>query len=375
MSNPSSPEPHLVAAARAGDVEALDALLDQFPGLLALRAEPHGWSLLHFAAQGGHLPAVDLLIRRGADVDAREQGDNTTAMHWAAAAGALDVVRRLADAGGDVVGAGDDHALEVIGWATCWDECNDDAHRAVANFLVSRGAEHHVFSAVALGLGQELRRMAAEDPSALHRRQSRNETNRTPLQFAVARNRPDMVALLLELGADPLAVDGDGQPIAAYATNPETDRPAMEAIRAMTAAELDSAARGGRAARGGPTDLVALLALDDWELAERLLKDNPTLTETSRGVLHLLAKRNALDGAAWLLGKGADPNGLWRLWDMDVTPLHLAVWHRHVEVVDLLLRSGADPAITDSKFGSDALGWARHFQHEELVALLTAIES
>ena len=59
----------------------------------------------------------------------------------------LDVVRRLADAGGDVVGHGDDHELEVIGWATCWDGCDDDAHRAVADFLVERGARHHIFSA------------------------------------------------------------------------------------------------------------------------------------------------------------------------------------------------------------------------------------
>jgi ankyrin repeat protein len=92
--------------------------------------------LLHLAATSGHLATVDLLLKRGLDVNVREKGDNTYAMHWAAAAGPLDVVRRLADAGGDVVGHGDDHGLEVIGWATCRDQCHD----AVAEFLVSRGA-------------------------------------------------------------------------------------------------------------------------------------------------------------------------------------------------------------------------------------------
>ena len=53
--------------------------------------------------------AVDLLLARGLDVNTRERGDNTYAMHWAAAAGHLDVVRRLAEAGGDVIGHGDDH--------------------------------------------------------------------------------------------------------------------------------------------------------------------------------------------------------------------------------------------------------------------------
>ena len=35
----------------------------------------------------GHLAAVDLLLKRGLDVNTREKGDNTYAMHWAAAAG------------------------------------------------------------------------------------------------------------------------------------------------------------------------------------------------------------------------------------------------------------------------------------------------
>ena len=91
-------------------------------------------------------------------------------MHWAAAAGRLDVVTRLAEAGGDVIGAGDDHQREVIGWATCWDGCDDEAHRAVADFLVSRGARHHIFSAIAMNLGDDVRRIVAADPSALNHR-------------------------------------------------------------------------------------------------------------------------------------------------------------------------------------------------------------
>jgi ankyrin repeat protein len=82
----------LFDAARTGDVETLAALLDEHPDKLHVRAKPYEWSLLHLAAH--HLAAVDLLLRRGLDVDTREQGDNTCAMHWAAAAGRLDVVRR-----------------------------------------------------------------------------------------------------------------------------------------------------------------------------------------------------------------------------------------------------------------------------------------
>ena len=94
----------LFAAAREGNVNTLKTLLDKYPDKLYARAKPYEWTLLHTAAQKGHFAAVDLLLKRGLDVNTREEGDNTYAMHWAAAAGHIEVVRRLADAGGDVVG-------------------------------------------------------------------------------------------------------------------------------------------------------------------------------------------------------------------------------------------------------------------------------
>jgi ankyrin repeat protein len=358
----------LFDAARNGDVETLRARLDEHPDKLHARARPYQWTLLHLAAR--HLAAVDLLLARGLDVNAREEGDNTYAMHWAAAAGQLDVVRRLADAGGDVVGHGDDHELDVIGWATCWDGCDDEAHRAVADFLVSRGARHHIFSAIAMNLADEVRRIVAADPAALNRRQSRNENHRTPLHFAVMKNRQEMIALLLELGADPLAVDGSGQPVAIHAIAPDADRPVMERIRAMTAAELASAERGERAPRGMPMDLLALLALGDWQMAARLLQENAGLIEPAGGVLHLMAKRNDIEAVKWLLERGADPNGRWAHWDADVTPLHLAASRGHADVVRLLLDAGADPGIRDSKHDGDAIGWAEYFQQSAIVRML-----
>jgi ankyrin repeat protein len=363
-------EGQLFAAARNGDVGRLAALLDRHPDKLHAREAPYEWSLLHAAAHHGHLAAVDLLLRRGLDVNTREKGDNTYAMHWAAAGGHLDVVRRLAVAGGDVVGHGDDHELEVIGWATCWNGCDDEKHRAVADFLVSRGARHHIFSAIALNLAEDVRRIVAADPAALNRRQSRNENNRTPLHFAVLENRQEMIALLLELGADPLAVDGAGQSVAVYATAPQTDRRVMEKIRAMTSAELVSAVRGHRRPRGGPMDLVALLALGDWETAARLLRDNADLIEPASGVLHLMAKRNDVVAVRWLLARGADPNGRWAHWDAEVTPLHLAASQGHAEIVRMLLAAGADPRIHDSKHDSDAIGWAEFFRQPEIVQIL-----
>jgi ankyrin repeat protein len=359
-----------VEAARAGDAARLEGLLDEFPERLHQRFPPYQMTLLHLAANS--LPCIELLLQRGLDPNAKEDGDRTYAMHWAAAAGNLDVVRRLADAGGDVIGHGDDHELEVIGWATCWEGADDAAHRAVAEFLVSRGARHHIFSAIAVNDAEEVRRIVAREPGALSRRMSRNENHRLPLHFAVRANRPAMVSLLLELGADPLGADDGGMPAAAYAGSAGVDRPVMEAIRELTRAELDSARRGHRPPRLAAMDLYASLALHDWPLAERIVTENPALVAPAAGVLHLMAKRGDVDAAAWLLDHGADPSARWPHWDAEVTPLHLASLEHHPGIATLLLDRGADPRIKDTKHDGDAMDWARFFNRADIVALLEA---
>jgi ankyrin repeat protein len=362
-------EGQIIESARKGHVETLARLLDEHPEKLHLKVPPYEASLLFPAAQGGNVDAVDLLLRRGLDVNYREKGDNTYAMHWVAAQGNLEIVRKLADAGGDVIGEGDDHVGGVIGWASCWEGCNDDAHRAVVDFLISRGARHHIFSAVAMNLADEVRRIVAADPAALNQRQSRNENNRTPLHFAVAMKRPQMVGLLLELGADPLAVDGGGMPVAVYAADPEIDLPVMRKIHEMTLGELDSAARGRRPLSVGLMDLVAAGALRDWNTASNLAAANRQLIDKG-GALHLLSKRGDATAVKWLLEHGANPNALWSHWDADVTPLHLAAAQGHAEVVRLLLDAGADPRIRDTKHDGDAFGWAEFFKKPEIVQLL-----
>ncbi len=340
----------LFAAARDGDVASLAALLDAEPGKLHIRDQPYQHTLLHVAARSGQLAAVDLLLERGLDPNVRERGDNTHPMHWAAAHGHLDVVRRLADAGADVVGEGDDHQLAVIGWASCWEGCDDDAHRAVADFLVSRGARHHIFSAIALELEDEVRRVAGTDPAQLERPMSHNENFQRPLHYAVRMRRPRMVALLLELGADPLGTDGAGFLATAYARDADSARPILEAIRA----------------RGGALDVASAVGLADWDAAERLLRSGAT----SAGALHLMARQGNVPAVQWLLDRGADPNALWAHWDADVTPLHLAVMMGHADVVRLLRAAGADPRIRDSKHDSDPIGWADHFGREDIKEIL-----
>jgi ankyrin repeat protein len=360
----------IIDAARTGDVARLTELLDQHPDKLQLKVPPYNASLLFPAAQSGNVGAVELLLARGLDVNYREPGDNTYALHWVAAQGNLAMARTLVDAGGDVIGEGDDHALGVIGWASCWDGCDDDAHRAVVDLLIRRGARHHILSAVALNLADEVARIVANDPASLSRRQSRNENHQTPLQFAVRMHRPAMVRLLLELGADPLAVDGSGMPVAGYATDPDIDLPVMRRIQTLTRAEFDSAARGHRSPNVGVMDLLAAIALRDWDGASAIATANPKVIDHG-GALHLLTKRIDVAGVKWLLEHGANPNAIWTHWDANVTALHVAALAGSVDVVPVLLAAGADPNIRDSSHQSDALGWATFFKRPEIIRLLS----
>lgn len=305
------------------------------------------------AAHAGDLAAVEALLAAGRDPNAREDGDNTTPMHWAAAAGHLDVVRALADAGGDVIGSGDDHELTIIGWAAAWDGCDDAAHRAVADFLVSRGARHTIISAIAFGLDDEVRRIVAQDPAAVGKPMSHNEGFQLPLHFAVRRNLPRMVELLLELGADPNGRDGPGYMATAYAMDAGADRAVLEWHRSHDA----------------KPDLLSAVALGDWTAAAMILADDSAAVDRD-GILHLMSKRGNREAVEWLLRHGANPDALWDHWDSRVTAMHLAALHGHEDVVRALLESGADSTIHDSKHDSDPRGWAEHVGQLGVVRLL-----
>jgi hypothetical protein len=110
--------------------------------------------------------------------NAREAGDNTYPLHWAAARKNVEIVRALLDAGGDVHGFGDVHGLDTIGWTCVYREAGDDP-LPVANLLVERGARHHIFSAIALGDLNLLRKLVEQDAKSLERRMSQFENGQT----------------------------------------------------------------------------------------------------------------------------------------------------------------------------------------------------
>jgi catechol 2,3-dioxygenase-like lactoylglutathione lyase family enzyme len=265
-----------LAACAAGDRAGMQALLDRQPDLANARTDD-GATPLHLALP--HPPGVRLLLQRGADPDARDAGDNALPLHFAAAGAPIETVRLLIDAGSDVHGVGDAHALDVIGWAACFAE----PRRAVIDLLLAHGARHHVFSAVATGDHEALRVMATEDRETLRRRLGPSEQEQTALHYCIA--PPDglmgglfrtgehyhTLQLLVDLGADLEARDLEGRTPLGIAML-RGDREAMRILHEAGAREPESPiAQEPRTSisnlAGSVARLVPMLAVPDIDAA------------------------------------------------------------------------------------------------------------
>ncbi|MEX2382158.1 MAG: ankyrin repeat domain-containing protein [Opitutales bacterium] len=342
----------IVAAVMENNLSTLRQLLDAHPDKITITGGTWSKPLLHCAAWEGRLEIARELLQRGADVNARCETDHACAIHFAAERGHLDIVRLLADAGADLEAGDNDHQLNVLGWATCFGQCQED----VARFLLSRGATMTLWSAVALNDAAAVRELVAEDPALLRARMSRNEYHRTPLHQAVHRNRYDMVELLLELGADPNARDSLGLH-SAGAGNASTDE---EIVKVLDAA-------------GREPNLQAALALGRYDEAERLLAADPNSIKPGGSQTALFVHavcRKDWRSAEWLLTRGADIDALAEVYQCPATALHFAIESAPNERVQWLLDQDADTSIPDGKFHNDALGWARFFGKQELIALI-----
>ncbi|PYS60145.1 MAG: hypothetical protein DMF76_14650, partial [Acidobacteria bacterium] len=77
-----------------------------------------------------------------------------------------------------------------------------------------------------------------------------------------------------------------------------------------------------------------------------------------------------IEAARLLLQHGAEINVVPGGFDYAGTGLHYAALNGQREMVEFLLRQGADREVKDTKVGSDAAGWAEHGGHLELRDLL-----
>jgi ankyrin repeat protein len=343
----------MLEAAEKGHVEKLRRLLDAHPELIDARGGNfQRQTALHKAAWRNQHACVALLLERGADVRIRDSGDNAYALHFAAEAADLAVVRMLVEAGSDVIGDGDDHRLGVVGWATCFRNARHD----VADYLLSQRATLNLWSAIALGRVDDVADFIKADPAMLGARMSRNEHRRTPLHHAAAKNQPDVARLLLDLGADIETPDLTGATPLVTATQEGADAVVPLLIRS-----------------GARIDFIAALNLKRYDLAETMLRDNPGRIGPNGDdtiALHLAAIKHNAATVRWLIDHHVDVNAKRVTFDCNHTALHIAAHDGDIEIARMLLDAGADPSIHDDKYDSTPLGWAEFCEQPQIAQLL-----
>jgi ankyrin repeat protein len=165
------------AAARAGELERLRALLDE-DARRVNEPDPLGWTPLHFAAQRGGPESVQLLLARGANPNARLRSTGGTVLHVAAASGNAESVALLLSHGAQPE-APDHHEWTPLHRAAIRGE------PSVAESLLAAGANAVAWS----------------------------RTNITPAQVAADHGHATLAELLLARGRRslPVAFDFSGQ--------------------------------------------------------------------------------------------------------------------------------------------------------------------
>ena len=164
----------LAGAVRVNDLSAAAELLHKHPELQAHLDLPapggsFGGTVLLSAVDSKNREMVDLLLRHGADIDARSHW-------WAGSFGVLDTT-----------------------------------DPEFASFLIERGATVDAHAAARLGMLERLKALVEANPDVVH---ARGGDGQTPLHFA---STPEIAAYLLAHGADIDARDIDHELPRAYA--------------------------------------------------------------------------------------------------------------------------------------------------------------
>lgn len=238
-----------------GDLPRLTMdLLDKGANVSA--ADKDGYTPLCLARS---VKMAELLIARGADINARDGPGEGTKLHAAASQGNIEMLRFLLSIGADpnLENKGR-NAVTPLWDAMCLDQ------KEAARILLENGA----------------------DPNAA------DETGWSLLHFAVRQNWPDMVDLLLTKGADPLIKAGGETPLELAVETARDHR----IVRILVTSCKGKGYAGGRKVPGWFRDNPKFLNNLAWVLAT---SDGKT-EEDAKVALEMAARANEVTG-------GSDP--------------------------------------------------------------------
>ncbi len=186
-------------AVRSGNLAEVKILLKKGADVNA-KDETDFMTPLHYATVYGHKEIVELLIEKGADVNAKDETDFTT-LHYATVYGHKEIVELLIEKGADV-NAKDETDFTPLHYATVY------GHKEIVELLIEKGADVNakdetdftpLHCAAASG-HKEIVELLIEKGADVN---AKDETDFTPLHCAAASGHKEIVELLIEKGAEP----------------------------------------------------------------------------------------------------------------------------------------------------------------------------
>uniref|UniRef100_A0A4X2KEG4 Ankyrin repeat domain 6 n=1 Tax=Vombatus ursinus TaxID=29139 RepID=A0A4X2KEG4_VOMUR len=181
----------------------------------------HGRTPLHLAANKGHLPVVQILLKAGCDLDVQDDGDQT-ALHRATVVGNTEVIAALIQEGCalDRQDKDGNTALHEASWHG-FSQSAKLLVKAGANVLAKNKAGNTALHLACQNSHSQSTRVLLLGGS---RPDLKNNVGDTALHIAAALNHKKVAKILLEAGADGTIVNNAGQtPLetARHHNNPE----------------------------------------------------------------------------------------------------------------------------------------------------------
>ncbi len=299
------------AVARA-DVTQVQKMLEESPGLIQ-DAGKGGATPLHIAAQQGSKPMAEMLLKKGAVINAKS-AQLGAPLHLAVAKGDEAMVTFLLGKGADIDAKGSKNRTPLH-------IATEKKNVPMATFLVGKGAKVNV----AMQWGW------------------------TPLHLAASRDHVPLVTLYLKKGAridlkdseqrTPLNLAAEGGKWAAVKTLIEHGAGIGNAYYHARKKGIKQMVKWF-VERGAPPDLVFAIEQNDVALANLMIAKGADVNEQS--YLYSAAAKGNLAMVKLLVGKRADPNKKTRpplgtrTLKKTETPLDAAKRNKHQAVVDYL---------------------------------------
>lgn len=246
MSSDQGPLAEIVAAFHANDAAGVGRAFERHPQLKSMIDDPapglaFGATALLDAAGRGNRDMVDVLLRAGADINARS--------HW---------------------------------WAGGFGVLDHDHDPGFVSFLIERGARVDVHAAARLGMLDRLEQLVSANPELVP---ARGGDGQTPLHFA---KNVEIAEYLLDHGADIDARDVDHESTAAQWMVRDRQDVARYLVR-----------------RGCRTDILMAAALGDLTIVRRHVDADPSAVRVSVSELHFPMRDPRAGGTIYIWTLGA----------------------------------------------------------------------